>query len=134
MKADLKALKIIHLSICVGMVLIYTVLLGVSVVAFKIPEIDQTSLIFLLIPIVALFLSNFAFKFHLKKIDRNSTDELKFAKYRLACISRWAIIEGAIIIIILLKPALMIFGMLLILYLAFLGPTEEGMRKDFRSF
>ncbi len=133
MKEDFKALKIIHMAICAGMVLIYTVLIGLSVVEYKMLAFDQGNLLFLMLPIGAIFLSYFVFKYQLKQVNPNAPVEQKFTKYRKASISRWAILEAAVILIIFLKPNLMAFGMILILNLAFLAPSEEGMKNDFRS-
>jgi hypothetical protein len=133
MKEDIKALKILHMAICMGMVLIYTILIGVSEVEFKIPVFDQENLMFSLVPFAAIILSYFVFKFQLKRVDPKATLEEKFPQYRIACISRWGILEATIILIIFLKPDLIIFGILLIIVIISLHPTEDGIRTDFQS-
>lgn len=133
MKEDLKALKIIHMAISTGTILIYIVMVSLSIVGLKIPSFDQGNLIFLALTIVALFLSYSAFKFHLKRVDLKASLAEQFPIYRLASIYRWGILEGVAILIILFKPDLMIFGILIIINLVFLGPSEERMKTDLRS-
>lgn len=43
---------------------------------------------------------------------------------------RWAILEGAAFLILFLKPDFVLFGLLIIIYLIFLRPTEERVNND----
>jgi hypothetical protein len=57
--------------------------------------------------------------------------EDKLPVYQTASIIRWAILEGVAFIILILKPDFLIFGILVIIYLIFLRPTEEKITNDF---
>ena len=61
MKDKIKTLKFIHLAILIGVIVIYILLGGISLDTSAIPELDSTFLLYLMIPIVAIVLSNFLF-------------------------------------------------------------------------
>ena len=46
---------------------------------------------------------------------------------------RWAILEGGAFLILFMKPDLLIFGIVLILYLVVLRPTEQKIVSDFQA-
>ncbi len=128
----LNLLKIIHIVICAGIILVYIFIGDLHTLALlKIPKVDSESLIFLLIPLLSIFLSNFLYKEHLKKVDKRLSLEEKIPQYQTASIIRWAIIEGGIFIILFLKKEFILLGIFLIIYLIFLKPSVERMRKDF---
>ena len=126
----IKTLKIIHLGICAGTIMAYVFLGDFSFEILKTTKIDTSSVIYLAIPIVALLLSNFLFKNRINQIDPKSDIQNKLDIYQVASLSRWAILEGGAIAIIILKPEIFIFGLLLILYLLFLRPTEEKIKQE----
>lgn len=133
MTEKIKILKIIHLAICAGVILAYIFAGQFTIEQLKGQGIDSEDLVYLVIPIAAIFVSNFMFKSQLKQVDPKSTLEQKLPLYQTASIIRWAILEGAAILLLFIKPDLLIFGILLILYLVFLRPTEEKIASDFRS-
>lgn len=94
---------------------------------------DYSSAIFLLIPILAIIVSNFIFKLQIKNVEPTLGLSEKLPIYQTASIARWAILEGAAILIIILKPDFLIFGIFLIIYLLFLAPTEEKIKSDFEN-
>lgn len=96
----------------------------------KIPTIDSSSIVFLLIPIMAFAVGNFLFKSQLKKVDTKLKIEDNMAIYQTASIIRWAVLEGAAFILLFINPDFAVFGMLVIAYLAFLRPTEESVKRD----
>lgn len=130
MTEKIRVLKIIHLAICGGTIFLYLILGGISRDILKIPNMDSTSMIYLVIPILAFFLSNFLFKSQLKQADRSLNLEDNFGIYQSASIIRWAILEAAALMIVILAPDLMIFGILIILYLLFIRPTENRLKAD----
>ena len=73
------------------------------------------------------------FKSQLKQVESQANLEEKLPVYQTASIIRWAILEGAAFLILFIKPDLLIFGILLILYLVYLRPTEEKIINDFQS-
>lgn len=133
MTEKIKTLKLIHLAICAGMILAYIFAGQFTIEQLKGQEIDSDNLVYLALPIAAFFLSNFMFKSQLKQVDSQASLEEKLPIYQSASIIRWAILEGAAFLILFLKPDLLIFGILLILYLVYLRPTEEKIVSDFQS-
>ncbi|MEX6627059.1 MFS transporter [Tenacibaculum salmonis] len=119
----IKTLKIIHLALIAGVTLAYF-LMGDFKNILKI-EIDDASLIYSFIPAVAYVLSNFIFKNTLKGIKKESTDDEKFAIYQSASIFKWAILEIACFLILLLKPDFILFGVILLFYMILLAPKED---------
>lgn len=133
MTEKLKSLKLIHLGICMAIIMVYIFVGQFTLEQLKGQEIDSEDLVYLIVPIAAFFLSNFMFKSQLKQVDSKASLEENFPAYQTASIIRLAILEGAAFFILLMKPDLLIFGILIILYLAFLRPTEEKMRSDIQS-
>lgn len=131
MKERIKILKIIHLANCLTLIIAYVLLGNVtSIENFKLPNLNSESLIYLSILILLLFLSNLLFKSQLKKIDPKDTFEEKFPTYQNASIMRWALVEGAALLVLFLMPDFILVGILLIIYLIFLNPTEDKMATD----
>lgn len=134
MSGKLKIIKIIHLAICAGIIIAYFIIGDLSSLEnLKMPIIDSTSMIYLLIPISSIFLSNFLYKSQIKNTDTKLTLEEKIPLYQTASIIRFAVLEGAAVLILFLKPDFLIFGILIILYIIFLRPTETQFRKGFEN-
>lgn len=131
MQPQLKTLQIIHLSLCAGLSIAY-ILIGdlLTLEGFPIPDVDGSSLPFVGIPVLAILLSNFMFKTLLKQVDKQKTVLQNFGLYQTASIIRWAIIEGAAFLILFIKRDFILFGMLLLVYLFFLRPTEGKVKSD----
>jgi len=130
MTEKIKALQIIHLGICAGTIIAYFIVGDLSLETLQIPFIDSASVVYLAIPVLAFVLSSILFKAQLKQIDPKLKLENKLPIYQTASIMRWAVLEGAAFIILFLKPDFILFGILLILYLLFLRPTEERINND----
>lgn len=132
MTEKFKTIKIIHLALCAGTILGY-IFIGdlLSFDNIEMPNIDSESMVYLIIPIAAIFLSNFLYKNQINSTDKNSTTDQKFGSYQTATIIRLAILEGATFAILFLRPDFIIFGILLIGYMLFLRPTENKFRQDF---
>ncbi|MEG0851233.1 MFS transporter [Flavobacterium plurextorum] len=131
MTEKIKTLQIIHLAVCAGTILAYFLLGELSIEKLKnIPVIDSSSIVYVFIPILAFVLSTFLFKSQLKQIDPKLKTEDKLPVYQTASIMRWAVLEGAAFLILFLKPDFILFGILIIIYLIFLRPTEERINND----
>lgn len=130
MNEKIRTLKIVHLGICAGTIIVYFFIGQNSIENLKIPTIDSTSIVYLALPILGFGISNFLFKLQLRQIDPKLKTEEKLPLYQAASITRWAILEGTAFIILFLKPDFIIFGILIILYLIFLRPTEERINND----
>lgn len=114
-----------------GVVFAYFFILSKNVITdFKIPTIDSNSIIYVLIPVLAIVLSNFMFKNMISKIDSNLSLEIKMGTYQSSSIVRWAILEGAALVLLFLKPEFFIFGIVIIVYLLTIRPTEDKVNND----
>ncbi|QLC65838.1 MFS transporter [Flavobacterium sp. LPB0248] len=130
MNEKIKTLQIIHLAICAGTIIAYYIIGDLSLETLHVPVIDTASIIYLAIPILAIVLSNILFKTQLKQIDPKLKLEYKMPIYQAASIMRWAVLEGAAFLILILKPDFILFGILILVYLIFLRPTTERIDND----
>ncbi|KAF2331900.1 MFS transporter [Flavobacterium daemonense] len=130
MSEKIKMLQIIHLAICAGTIIAYYILGDLSIENLHIPVIDSSSVIYVLIPVFAFVLSGFLFRFQLKQINPKLKLEEKFPIYYTASIMRWAVLEGAVFLILVLKPDFILFGILILIYMIFLRPTAERIDND----
>ena len=131
MTQKIKTLQIIHLAVCAGTILVYFFLGELSIEKLKnIPSIDSSSIVYVFIPVLAFVLSTFLFKSQLKQIDPKLRTEDKLPVYQTASIMRWTVLEGAAFLILFLKPDFILFGLLIIIYLIFLRPTEERINNE----
>lgn len=128
----LKTIKIIHLAIYLGLVCTY-IFIGdiLSVGKLKFPEVDSSSIIYLLIPVIAIVASNVIYKIQVKKADPHLALEDKIPFYQTAMISRLIVLEAAAFVLLFIAPRFAIFGLLIITYMLFLNPTETKFRRDF---
>jgi len=135
MEQQLKVFKIIHLGLISGLILAYYFLgdLG-NLKELAFPTINSENYIYLFIPIAAFIISNLLFKHFVSKIDDNLSVQQKLVSYQSASIIRWAILEGAAFMILLIYPEFILFGLLLIVYLALLIPTETRIKRDLNLF
>ncbi len=70
------------------------------------------------------------FKNMISKIDSNLSDEAKINTFQTSSIIRWAILEGAALVLLFLKPDFFIFGIIIIIYLLTIRPTEDKVNND----
>ncbi|QOD62052.1 MFS transporter [Polaribacter haliotis] len=135
MKEKLKVIKIIHLALCLGVLLGYFIIGDLKSFDFlKIPSINSSSVIYLLIPLIAYVLSNYLYKKKLQNISSKKNLEDNMVEYQSASIIRWAILEYAAFAILILNKIFLIFGILIILYLSLLHPTEDKIKNDIDNF
>jgi hypothetical protein len=133
MNQKIKTLKTIHFAICAGIIVAYLFVGEFSVEKLKNYSLNNEELIYALIPIVAIVVSTILFKNQLKQIDPKLTIEEKTPFYQSASIVRWAILEGAAFVVLFVDTHLPIFGIIAILYLVFLSPTENKMNNDLQN-
>lgn len=93
-------------------------------------ELNSPDLIYYAIPLIAYFLSNFLFIKKIKKIDQNLEFKDVLGAYQSASIIRWAILEGSAFCLLILKPELLVLGILILLYLISLRPTVDKIKGD----
>jgi hypothetical protein len=132
---QIKTIQIIHIALTLGVTLAYFFLSDLNSFndLFILPEIDKNSIYIGIIPIVAYISSNIMFKSMLSKIDKKLKIEANFGAYQTASIVRWAILEGAAFFIITNKPEFILFGAMLIVYLALLRPSERTITQDLKD-
>lgn len=131
MNEKIKVLQIIHLGICAGTIVAYLFVGDFSVEILNVPSIDSSDLIYFAIPILALFLSNFLFRLQLKQVNPKLKPEDNLPIYQTASIIRWSVLEAAALLILFLKPELLVLGILMIIYLVSLRPTEDKIVSEF---
>ena len=130
MTQKIKTLQIIHLAICLGVSLAYVFAGDIFTKEFKLPNIDTSSIFYVVVPIIGIGLSNFLFKSQLKKIDSKKKLEENLPLYQSASIIRWAILEAAAIFVLFSNPDFVLIGVILIVYLISLRPTEDRIKTD----
>jgi len=135
MKDQLKALKIIHLALCASVISTYIFMTNLeSIKTIFNVSIDSTEdYIFILLPIAAFIIGNFIFKFMLKSVDKKTSEASVFNNFQTASIARWAVLEGTAFIVLFMKPEFIISGIVIIIYLFLLMPTEEKFKKEINA-
>ncbi|MGD1840017.1 MAG: hypothetical protein ACFB0B_03850 [Thermonemataceae bacterium] len=134
MKEKIKVIKIIHLALVSGVTLIYVVLGNLHTFNFlRILKTESSAFTYLLVAVAAILLGNFLYKQQLKNTKDNLTLEEKVVPYQTALLTRWVILEGAAFIILFIEKEWLIIGLFLIVYMAFLRPSEERMKRDFQA-
>lgn len=132
MEEKLKVIKMIHIALCAGLIMAYIFVGDVTSISFNMPPLSQSNIVYVLIPVIAYVFSNFMFKTQLKAADETLKPEDNMAVYQTASIVRWAILEGAAFLILFLNKDFVLFGILIILYMALLHPTESKINSDLK--
>lgn len=96
-------------------------------------ELKIPDLIYYAIPLIAYFLSNFLFIKKIKEIDQNLEFKDALIAYQSASIIRWGILEGSAFCLLILKPELLVFCVLVLLYLISLRPTVDKIKADLNN-
>lgn len=132
MTEKIRTVKMIHLAICIGILVAYIVVGKLtSLEKFKIPNLNSSSILFLLIPMSSVVLGGVLYKYQVSKASVKAILEEKIPFYQTATIMRLAAIEAAVLLILFVKPDLILFGLLMIAIMFFLRPSEVQFRKDF---
>jgi hypothetical protein len=130
MEEKVKTLQTIHLAICVGVAIAYYFIGNINTEILNTKILSLENIPYILIPIGAIIVSKSLFKTQLKQIDKELTIEENLPIYQTASILQWAIIEGAAFAILFLKPDCIIIGIITILYLVNLRPTESSVNEE----
>ena len=132
MNEKLKAMKLIHFAISAGLVLAY-IFIGdlTSMDNLKIPILDTSFLIYLTIPVGAIFLGDYLYKLQIQKSDASTPLEQKMTTYQTASIIRLAILEAAAFVLLIIRPDFVLIGICLIVYVILLYPTEDKFKRAF---
>lgn len=135
MKEKIKIIQTIHLALTLGVTLAYFLLAEIASIEelFILPEINNSNIYIGIIPIAAYIFSNILFKNLIRKVDKKLKTEANLGAYQTASLIRWAILEGAAFFIITNSPDFILFGAVLIIYLALLRPTENGITNDLKN-
>jgi hypothetical protein len=135
MKEKLKIIKTMHLFLVAGLAMAYFLIGDLESMNFlEYKEIDASNFIYIVVPIIAIILGNYLYKDQLKNVDKRLKLEEKIGTYQTASLIRWATIEGAAFFILFYNTEFVLIGMLLILYMLFLKPSEQKMKLDFQKF
>ena len=128
MEKQIKTLQVIHLALLAGVSLAYFIIGDLFNISM--PKLEGENLYYIFIPAITVLASNFLFKNVLAKIESNNSKMEKLAQYQTASIMRWAILEAGAFLILILKPELVVFGLLLLLYLLLVRPTKEKIENE----
>lgn len=131
MNQKFRTTQIIHLALVAGLIFAYIIVGEItSFNKLKMPVINSTNIVYSLIPLIVLVVSNILFKFNLKQIDKKNKLEENHLEYQTALIIRYAIIEAGAFILLFVFPDFKLFGVLLIIYLVMLRPSVNQMKRD----
>lgn len=128
MEQQIKILKVIHLALLAGVTIGYFVL-G-DLFNLKMPKLEGENMYYIFIPAIAVLVSNFLYKKIISSIDKKADNQQKLGQYQTASLVRWAILESGAFLILILKPELTMFGLLLLLYLLLVRPTEQKVENE----
>jgi amino acid transporter len=135
MKEKFKIIKTMHLFLVAGLAIAYFLIGDLESMNFlEYKEIAASNFIYIVVPIIAIILGNYLYKDQLKNVDKRLKLAEKIGTYQTASLIRWAIIEGAAFFILFYNTEFVLIGMLLILYMLFLKPSEQKMKLDFQKF
>ncbi len=90
-------------------------------------KISKDQYIYLLIPIVAIIISQLFFEYNVKRLK--TKNENKFAEYQTAYLIRWAILEAAAFISIFYLQAPQINVIIIIAYFILIYPTFDKFKQ-----
>jgi DMSO reductase anchor subunit len=131
MQSPLKTLQIVHMALVTGVTMAYIVIGQInSLEFFNISKLNNTSLLVVLGVVMVALISNLIYNQVLMQISKTATNQEQFAKYQTANIIRLAVLEGTALLILFLQNDVLFMGLLLIVYMILLRPTENRMKHD----
>jgi len=135
MKEQLKKIQLIHLALILGVAFTYYFLSDLSSFndLFTLPDINSSTIYIAITPMIAFVSGNLVFKNMLSKIDKKVKVEDNFGAYQTASLVRWSILEGTAFFIITTNTDFILFGVVLIIYLALLRPSESIIQNDLKN-
>ncbi len=128
-RSNFKTLKIIHLALCAGVLMAY-IFAGDLLRKLSNIAMGAEQFTYAVIPIAAGVLSHFMYKKLLENIDPGQSTAEKLALYQRANLVRWAILEAAAFIFLMVLPDYLFLGVPIILYMASLMPNEEKYNAE----
>ncbi len=129
MEDKFKTIKMIHFAIITGVSLAYVFASEIhSFSDFELPEFNSSNLVYFVLPLLAIFISNFLYRKSLQNLVIEDSIDQKIAVFQKASLIRWAVIEGVAFLLLFLKPDFVVFGVLLIFYLILIRPTNDTIR------
>ena len=132
MEEKFKTIKFIHLAIVLGISAAYFFLGELNKLEFlDFSEWDSISYVVLIFPIAVVFGMNIIYKTILKSADKNLKIEEKLGTYMTANIVRWGLLDMVSMVLLILRPEMLLIGILCILYMAYLYPSIDRMKQDF---
>jgi hypothetical protein len=134
MQPNIRTLQIIHLALVIGVTMAYIIVGKLYSLDFlNFPELNNTALYVILGAVAAVVISNLIYKQQLKQVPKSATYQEQFVVYQTATIMRLAILEGAAFLLLFLVQEVLIIGLLLIVYMVLIRPSEERMKNDFNN-
>lgn len=100
MKEKFRVLIILYASLLAG-IIIFAFFTG-SIDWNTILEISKAEMPYLLLPVVAIGLSEILYKNNMKQLETKSSVDERTAVYQSASVVRWAILEGSALVVIVL--------------------------------
>jgi DMSO reductase anchor subunit len=119
------------MALVTGVTMAYIVIGQInSLEFFNISKLNNTSLLVVLGVVMVALISNLIYNQVLMQISKTATNQEQFAKYQTANIIRLAVLEGTALLILFLQNDVLFMGLLLIVYMILLRPTENRMKHD----
>ena len=133
MKEKLKTISIIHLGLCAGLIFAYYFIGKDYFKEASFNDVSGMDYLYLFLPLIAYYLSQFLYQNQLKNLSSSQSEDEKFMIFQTASIMRWAIIEGCAFAILFIAPQFIYLGVLLIVYLVIIRPTESQINTVLNS-
>lgn len=131
MQSSIKTLQIIHLALVAGVTIAYVIVGRLHTLNFlKLPEMNNTALLLMLGAAAAVLLSHVLYKQQLRQISKTASFQEQFNIYQTATIMRLSVLEGVAFLMLFLQKDLLIVGLILIVYMLLLRPSEVRMKND----
>ena len=118
-------IRIIYFALLSGITLVFLFTQDVNLETIE--KIPKDQYIYLLIPIVAIIISQMFFEYNVKRLK--TKDQNKFAEYQSAYLIRWAILEAAAFISIFYLQAPQINVIIIIAYFILIYPTFDKFKQ-----
>lgn len=128
----LKTLKTIHITFCSIFILSYIIGGNFSIENISSLTVDINLFISVGVTIYSIFFGLFLFKINKKKFEKNKTtsrSDFEFTNHLI----RYSFLMGGGLLILILTPNNLIFGLIILIYLIFLTPKESKHKDLFKD-
>jgi hypothetical protein len=133
MKEHLKRMRVIHGTLCSGVLLALVVIGNLSNLA-NFPVFSSDELYFLLALFVIPVIGQFVFVTLLKKVSSKLPLEEKMPVYQTAQIIRLACLEGCLFAIMIILPQFILISFFLLGWMIYLWPTQVRIEKELEKY